>query len=106
LNFLSNESYISFRRREIKAVRKTRASQTTSSDKLLCLQNELAQGLELAKTLLARENLKRDCTQQSLHVWDKRLEFAELKCKFLASSMQLWSVILRAKRNGTTGTKM
>jgi len=77
-----NESYICFRRREIKAVRKTRASQATSSDKLLRLQNELGQGLELAKTLLARENLKRDCTQQALHVWDKRLEFAELKRKF------------------------
>jgi len=77
-----NESYICFRRREIKAVRKTRASQATSSDKLLRLQNELTQGLELAKSLLSRENLKRDCTQQTLLVWDKRLEFAELKRKF------------------------
>lgn len=77
-----NESYICFRRREIKAVRKTRASQATSSDKLLRLQNELTQGLELAKTLLCRENLKRDYTQHTLQVWDKRFEFAELKRKF------------------------
>ncbi|KAG1758564.1 enhancer of polycomb-like-domain-containing protein [Suillus occidentalis] len=77
-----NESYICFRRREIKAVRKTRASQATSSDKLLRLQNELTQGLELAKALLCRENLKRDYTQQTLQVWDKRFEFAELKRKF------------------------
>lgn len=77
-----NESYICFRRREIKAVRKTRASQATSSDKLLRLQNELAQGLELAKTLLSRENIKREYTQQTLQVWDKRFEFAELKRKF------------------------
>jgi enhancer of polycomb-like protein len=77
-----NESYICFRRREIKAIRKTRASQATSSDKLLRLQNELTQGLELAKTLLSRENLKRDYTQQTLQVWDKRFEFAELKRKF------------------------
>ncbi|KAG1815349.1 enhancer of polycomb-like-domain-containing protein [Suillus variegatus] len=77
-----NESYICFRRREIKAVRKTRASQATSSDKLLRLQNELTQGLELAKTLLSRENLKRDYTQQTLQVWEKRFEFAELKRKF------------------------
>lgn len=86
LNFdesdVPNESYICFRRREIKAVRKTRASQATSSDKLLRLQNELTQGLELAKTLLSRENLKRDYTQQTLQVWDKRFEFAELKRKF------------------------
>lgn len=77
-----NESYICFRRREIKAVRKTRASQATSSDKLLRLQNELTQGLELAKTLLSRENLKRDYTQQTLQIWDKRFEFAEHKRKF------------------------
>ncbi|KAJ8579381.1 hypothetical protein M405DRAFT_848265, partial [Rhizopogon salebrosus TDB-379] len=77
-----NESYICFRRREIKAVRETRASQATSSDKLLRLQSELTQGLELAKTLLSRENLKRDYTQQTLQVWDKRLEFIELKRKF------------------------
>ncbi|TFK60831.1 hypothetical protein BDN72DRAFT_864065 [Pluteus cervinus] len=36
-----NESYICFRRREIKAVRKTRAQQVTSSDKLARLQAEL-----------------------------------------------------------------
>ncbi|KAG2335882.1 hypothetical protein BDR05DRAFT_953751 [Suillus weaverae] len=77
-----NESYICFRHREIKAVRKTHALQATSSDKLLRLQNELTQGLELAKTLLCRENLKRDYTQHTLQVWDKRFEFAELKHKF------------------------
>ncbi|KAG2133602.1 uncharacterized protein EDB93DRAFT_1254813 [Suillus bovinus] len=44
---------------------KTRASQVTSSDKLSQLQNKLTQGLELAKTLLSRENLKRDYTQQT-----------------------------------------
>jgi hypothetical protein len=42
----------------------------------------LTQGLELAKTLLCRENLKRDYTQHTLQVWDKRFEFAELKRKF------------------------
>lgn len=77
-----NESYICFRRREIKSVRKTRASQATSSDKLLRLQSELAQSLEVAKTLLARENLKKENAQQVVQVWEKRLEFAELKRKF------------------------
>ncbi|KIJ67208.1 hypothetical protein HYDPIDRAFT_25680 [Hydnomerulius pinastri MD-312] len=79
---VNNESYICFRRREIKAVRKTRASQATSSDKLLRLQSELSQSLELAKTLLARENLKKDNAQQAVQVWEKRLEFVELKRKF------------------------
>ncbi|KAH7886603.1 enhancer of polycomb-like-domain-containing protein [Phlebopus sp. FC_14] len=77
----TNESYICFRRREIKAVRKTRASQATSSDKLLRLQSELVQSLELAKTLLARENLKKDNAQQTMQVWEKRFDFVELKRK-------------------------
>ncbi|KAF8127863.1 enhancer of polycomb-like-domain-containing protein [Boletus edulis] len=81
---VTNESYICFRRREIKSVRKTRASQATSSDKLLRLQSELAQSLELAKTLVARENLKKENMHQVVQVWEKRLEFAELKRKFTA----------------------
>ncbi|KAG1874105.1 hypothetical protein C8R48DRAFT_769487 [Suillus tomentosus] len=44
---------------------KTHASQATSSDELLRLQNELTQGLELAKMLLSRENLKCDYMQQT-----------------------------------------
>ncbi|KAH0835627.1 enhancer of polycomb-like-domain-containing protein [Lanmaoa asiatica] len=79
-----NESYICFRRREIKSVRKTRASQATSSDKLLRLQSELAQSLELAKILVTREILKKENGQQVVQVWEKRLEFAELKRKFPA----------------------
>lgn len=65
-------------------MRKTRASQATSSDKLLRLQSELVQSLELAKTLVARENLKKENVQQVAQVWEKRLEFAELKRKFPA----------------------
>lgn len=48
------------------------------------LQSELAQSLELAKTLLTRENLKKENVQQVVQVWEKRLEFAELKRKFPA----------------------
>ncbi|KAI6018157.1 enhancer of polycomb-like-domain-containing protein [Pisolithus microcarpus] len=78
----TNESYICFRRREIKSARKTRASQATSSDKLLRLQLELAQASELANSLLARENLQKENAQQTMQVWEKRLEFADLKRKF------------------------
>ena len=66
-----NESYICFRRREIKAVRKPRASQVTSSDKLLRLQSELLSSLELAKNVLNREMLKREGAHQSQNVWEK-----------------------------------
>jgi enhancer of polycomb-like protein len=77
-----NESYICFRRREVKAVRKTRASQITFSDKLVRLQNELSISLELAKTVLTRETLKRETAQHSQNVWEKRLGLVELKRKF------------------------
>lgn len=77
-----NESYICFRRREIKAIRKTRASQVTTSDKLSRLQVELQYPLELARSILLRETLKKECTDQSQDIWEKRLAFVELKREF------------------------
>ncbi|KAF8966069.1 enhancer of polycomb-like-domain-containing protein [Flammula alnicola] len=77
-----NESYICFRRRESKAVRKTRASQVTSSDKLARLQMEFSYPLELARTLLTREKTKKEYAAQSQAVWERRLAFADLKRKF------------------------
>ncbi|KAJ3557054.1 hypothetical protein NP233_g11834 [Leucocoprinus birnbaumii] len=74
-----NESYICFRRREIKAVRKTRASQVTSSDKLTRLQAELSYPLELARLLIDREHTKKVSAQQSQVVWEKRQALADLK---------------------------
>ncbi|KAJ7089681.1 enhancer of polycomb-like-domain-containing protein [Mycena belliarum] len=81
-NDVLNESYICFRRREIKAVRKTRASQVTSSDKLLRLQGEFAYPFDLAKSVLARETLKQQSARQSRNVWEKRLAVVDLKRKF------------------------
>ncbi|EDR09801.1 uncharacterized protein LACBIDRAFT_293698 [Laccaria bicolor S238N-H82] len=80
----ANESYICFRRREIKAVRKTRASQATSSDKLARLHAELSYPLEMAKAILTRENRKRECAHQAQAVWEKRLAFVDLKRRFPA----------------------
>jgi enhancer of polycomb-like protein len=74
-----NESYICFRRREIKAIRKTRASQVTSSDKLMRLQAELSYPLELANLILNRENAKNEYAQQAEAVWEKRQAIVDLK---------------------------
>ncbi|KAJ3747552.1 enhancer of polycomb-like-domain-containing protein [Lentinula detonsa] len=76
-----NESYVCFRRRETKAVRKTRASQATSSDKLTRLQSEFEYPLQLATHLLAREQLKRDSARQSHHVWNLRMRMVDMKMK-------------------------
>ncbi|KNZ80488.1 Enhancer of polycomb-like protein 1 [Termitomyces sp. J132] len=77
-----NESYVCFRRREIKTARKTRASQVTSSDKLIRLQAELLYPLELGKQLLQREELKRDSAMHCQQVWRKRIFLADFKRKF------------------------
>ncbi|KAG5352167.1 hypothetical protein C0989_003367 [Termitomyces sp. Mn162] len=86
LNFdesdMLNESYICFRRREIKAVRKTRAQQAPASDKLIRLQAELTYPLELAKSLLERETRKKEVAQSSQQVWDKRMGLVDLKRKY------------------------
>ncbi|KAJ2913088.1 hypothetical protein MD484_g7323, partial [Candolleomyces efflorescens] len=77
-----NESYICFRRREIKAVRKTRQAQVTSSDKLARLQAEFAYPLELARHVLQRETIKKEQAQQAQQVWERRMALADLKRKF------------------------
>lgn len=55
----------------------------TTSDKLARLQLELSYPLELAKSILARETLKKECANQSQDIWEKRLAFVDLKRKFL-----------------------
>ncbi|KLO14831.1 hypothetical protein SCHPADRAFT_294586 [Schizopora paradoxa] len=86
LNFdesdVKNESYICFRRREIKAVRKTRTAQASSSDKLIRLKGELSMAFELGRLVHAREVTKRSCTAETRSLWDKRLSLADLKKKF------------------------
>jgi hypothetical protein len=59
-----------------------RASQVTSSDKLLRLQFELLSSLDLAKNVLNREPVKREAAHQAQNVWEKRLSLVELKRKF------------------------
>lgn len=77
-----NESYICFRRRESKAVRKTRAQQTTYSDKMIRLQSELTTALELAKGVLQRESLKRQVAVEGKAMWERRFIAVDMKRKF------------------------
>ncbi|KAI0360579.1 hypothetical protein OH77DRAFT_698921 [Trametes cingulata] len=74
-----NESYICFRRREIKAVRKTRASQASYSDRMIRLQSEIGTVLDIVRMVQQREVLKRDAQSQNRLVWDKRHVLADLK---------------------------
>ena len=63
-------------------MRKTRASQASSSEKLMRLKQELATTAELVSGVLKREQLKREVSQQAKAVWEKREDFASLKRKF------------------------
>ena len=63
-------------------MRKTRASQASSSEKLLRLKQELATAAELVGAVLKREQLKREMAQQAQDVWEKRGDYAYLKRKF------------------------
>jgi hypothetical protein len=63
-------------------MRKTRASQASSSEKLLRLKQELATAAELVASVLKREQLKREASQQAKAVWEKREDLASLKRKF------------------------
>ena len=63
-------------------MRKTRASQASSSEKLLRLKQELGTAAELVSAVLKREQLKREMAQQAQDLWDKRSDYAYLKRKF------------------------
>ncbi|EIN12711.1 hypothetical protein PUNSTDRAFT_130959 [Punctularia strigosozonata HHB-11173 SS5] len=86
LNFdeqdVKNESYICFRRREVKQTRKTRAQQISFSDKLFRLQEEMGSAFDLANHILVRENQKRDLARHGQALWDMRAAFVDLKRKF------------------------
>jgi enhancer of polycomb-like protein len=63
-------------------MRKTRASQASSSEKLMRLKQELATTADLVSAVLKREQLKRETAQHAKAVWEKREDFSSLKRKF------------------------
>ncbi|KAL1679627.1 enhancer of polycomb-like-domain-containing protein [Schizophyllum commune] len=78
----ANESYVCFRRRDTKAVRKTRAQQSSSSEKLARLQADLTQPLEIARYLLHREQAKRDQAMAAQRLFANRVQFIDYKRRF------------------------
>ncbi|KAH8828066.1 enhancer of polycomb-like-domain-containing protein [Flagelloscypha sp. PMI_526] len=81
-----NESYICFRRREVKSVRKTRASQVSSSEKLARLQGEMQYALRLSQLLIDREKFKKESAHQAQQLSHTRVALVDLKCKFPSMS--------------------
>ncbi|EJD08231.1 uncharacterized protein FOMMEDRAFT_131122 [Fomitiporia mediterranea MF3/22] len=77
-----NESYICFRRRDQKSIRKTRQAAISSADKLSRLKKEIGQAIELSTSLLHREGIKKESViEAAKDVWERRIAFLELKRK-------------------------
>ncbi|KIY63417.1 hypothetical protein CYLTODRAFT_137134 [Cylindrobasidium torrendii FP15055 ss-10] len=72
-----NESYVCFRRREMKATRKTRGQQANMAERLQSLQRALEEPLRLAQLVMRRENLKRANNDITCASWTRRLAMLE-----------------------------
>ncbi|KAJ6602383.1 hypothetical protein DFH09DRAFT_447337 [Mycena vulgaris] len=93
-----NESYICFRRRENKPVRKTRAGQVVNNaDKLMQIHKNLSQALELANALLTRETVKQTVAVESQNVWNARLPLVDLLRAFPAMATKVDEALLVEK---------
>jgi enhancer of polycomb-like protein len=64
--------YVCFRRREVKAVRKTRRMEITSVEKLTRLNIEFEIALELVDKIVEREEVKREICAHDAHIWGHR----------------------------------
>ena len=64
--------YVCFRRREVKAVRKTRRMEITSVEKLTRLNMEFEIALELVDKVVEREEIKREICANDANIWGHR----------------------------------
>ncbi|KAJ7675437.1 hypothetical protein B0H17DRAFT_1207626 [Mycena rosella] len=92
-----NESYICFRRRDNKPVRKTRAGQANNADKLVQIHGNLSQAIDLANAILERENLKKAAGVESQNVWNARRPLADLLRAFPAMATKTDEALLVEK---------
>ncbi|KAJ7471898.1 hypothetical protein FB451DRAFT_310661 [Mycena latifolia] len=93
-----NESYICFRRRDNKPVRKTRAGQiVNNADKLSQIHKNLSQALDLANALLTRETLKKQAAVESQNVWNARQSFADFLRAFPVMATKADEALLTEK---------
>ncbi|KAK0460039.1 enhancer of polycomb-like-domain-containing protein [Desarmillaria tabescens] len=76
-----NESFVCFRRRELKLTRKTRASQSNISEKLEVLTSHFADACDLVKKVRQREDLKLRSLRQWHSIWFNRVAMVNMKRK-------------------------
>ncbi|KAG9019757.1 Enhancer of polycomb-like protein 1 [Tulasnella sp. 427] len=83
-----SDPYVCFRRREVKPLRKTRRQDTTSQERMLKLQKELGMVLDMARSVLKREELKRDAAKSMTEVFQKRFALVQIKRKSAWAAQQ------------------
>lgn len=68
-----NDPYVCFRRREVRAVRKTRGRDAQSSEKLRLLRRQLEDARQLVHAVLAREKLRKESLSTNRILFESRL---------------------------------
>lgn len=75
------DPYVCFRRRDVRAPRKTRARDVQSTDKLKRLRKEIEDGRGLVALVLKREKVKEDLLKVDRDIFEKRKKLKEVKEK-------------------------
>jgi enhancer of polycomb-like protein len=76
-----NDPYICFRRRDKPVTRKTRNRDTTSSDRMTRIQNELTQAMALVRMVSEREKQKKKSYLAEKDIWQARYNVLDVKRK-------------------------
>ncbi|KAK9379495.1 enhancer of polycomb-like-domain-containing protein [Kockiozyma suomiensis] len=98
-----SDPYACFRRREFRQVRKTRRSDTQSSEKLRRLRAEMEAARTLTEMVMRRESLRRDLLQLEWDAFKQRSMLKDLKRK-LGIKGDDEELVTRKKKQATADT--
>lgn len=73
------DPYVCFRRREVRQVRKTRRTDTLSSEKLRKLLSEMESAKRLMEMVAHRETMRKEALQLEIDIFDSRCKMKSLK---------------------------
>lgn len=74
-----SDPYVCFRRREVRQVRKTRRTDTLSSEKLRKLKSEMENAKQLMEMVVKRETMRREALQTEHDIFESRVKMKDLK---------------------------
>lgn len=102
------DPYVCFRRRDIRATRKTRRTDNFSVEQMQKLQYELRTAHEIAKLVVAREHNKRDLYASEKDVWEAKWKLYETKKRWPALGLTPDEEMIIVGRigHGSTGNNM